>query len=66
MGADTHAETAVLVPGQVGLGKLVLRLDVDLSIWRIGYANYGWEDHGLYAGRINVQFEHDKPWKGLI
>jgi hypothetical protein len=31
---------------QIALGKLVLRLDVDLSIWWAGYFNYGWDEHG--------------------
>jgi hypothetical protein len=40
--------------------KLDIRLELDLNIWRVGYAMADIHDHGIYLGPFNVQIEYDK------
>jgi hypothetical protein len=40
--------------------KLDIRLELDLNIWRVGYAMADVHDHGIYLGPLNLQIEYDK------
>src|SRR5260370_27373549 len=40
--------------------KLDILLELDLNIWRVGYAMADVHGHGIYLGPLNLQIQYDK------
>lgn len=45
--------------GRLVAGRLEIKLDLDLNIWRLGVVVAASHDWGLYLGPFNIQFESD-------
>jgi hypothetical protein len=37
--------------------RMVIHVDLDSNIWRLGYCMAAYDDHGIYLGPLNIQFE---------
>ena len=37
--------------------RMVIHVDLDSNIWRLGYCMAAYDDHGIYLGPLNIQIE---------